>query len=195
MADIAIAFAGNTAIFPFQIPQGAVQQGTAIPRARVCMSVVGGTITAKIATNTTSILCTNTLPPNFAYTLEYLVIKVEVVSAFADVDNFATLGSLAYSNGLPLGANANTELSTLGPFATLLNVGGGKIWEPRTPFGGPMFNQDGDSVILTLAINDRDAGATAVGVFDSLICLLQYDMEQVFNYPINYPIPVQSRGV
>lgn len=195
MADIAIAFTGTVGKFPFQIPPGAVQQVTAIPRARVCLSVVGGTITAKDAGNTTSILCTNTFPPNYAYTLEYVVVRVEVVGLLADVDNFDTLGSMAYSNALPMGGAANTELSTLGPIGILANVGGAKIYEPRTPFGGPIFNQDGNSPIITLAINDRAAANTEVGVFGSMVCALQYDIEQVFNFPINYPIPVQSRGV
>lgn len=193
MANISLSFDAAARTFPFQIPPGMVQQHTAIPRARLIFTIIAGVITAKIATNTTSINITVTLPANFAYMIEWASANVSFPTSTSDADNFDDIGSFTFQQ-TNLGTFARVNMVAPGIFGVSGNAGSSKIWEPDNAYGGPLFNLIGDDVLVNLELNDNDAGATVVGSLGSIVTVLQYDLQQVFNFPMNFPIPVTSRG-
>jgi len=192
MANVNLAVTPALRIFPFQIPGGRVQQYTAIPLARLTFQENDLTIVAKIATNTTSILATCTLPPNFVYAFEYATQRVIIPSDPADAGNFddVTNFTFAFADGL---GSRSTEMFSDGITGALLNAGSVKTWAPINPYTPPIYNQLGASPVITLECNDTDAGATAEGDYSVVVSVLQYDFEQAFAYPLNFPIPVTSR--
>lgn len=193
MANVQIGFTAASKTFPFQIPPGRVQPLTAIPRARLTFTVVAGVITAKIATNTTSLSVSITLPPNFAYTIEWASVNVSFPTSTTDADNYDDIGAFTFQQ-TDLGTFARVNMIAPGIFGVSANAGSSKIWEPDNAYGGPLYSLDGLPVLVTLDVNDNDAGATVVGTLGSIVTVLQYDLRQVFNYPMNFPLPVTSRG-
>jgi len=192
MANIALAVTPGLRIFPFQIPPGAVQQYTAIPRARLTFQQSQATIVAKIATNTTSIIATCTLPPNYVYVFEYATQEVLIPSDPLDAGNFDDVSGMIIGFGDGLGSR-RSELLSDGITGQLLNVGSVKIWAPINPYCCPIYNQAGTSPIIWLECNDTDAGATAEGDYSCIVSVLQFDFEQTFAYPLNFPLPVTAR--
>lgn len=192
MANIVLTVTPSIRIFPFVIPPGAIQPHTAVPRARLTFQAKDVTIVAKIATNTTSITMLCTLPANFAYTFEYATMRVNIDDDATDADNFEDLGGITFGFGDLLGSR-RCELLSDGILRTDLNAGSEKNWVPINPYVAPMFNQEQATVNLTLNCNDTDAGATNEGLFSAVLTVLQYDFDQTFNYPVNFPVPVSAR--
>lgn len=197
MANVAIAFTPTLHPFPFQIPEGEAQPWTAIPRQRITALVAGGVVTAKIATNTTSIAVNAVFPQNFAYTVEHVTVSIITATNTSDADNFDDIGVMTFVQNAPLPAGSFSRVNLVAPgfFGAGANAGSGKAWEPVNPYGGPLFNLTQDPVLVNLELNDNDAGATVVGSLTAVIQVLQYDIDQVFNYPLNYATPVTSRGL
>ncbi len=192
MANIALAVTPALSVFPFAIPSGDIQEHTAIPRARLSFQSRDVTIVAKIATNTTSIITTCTLPANYVYTFEYAAQKIIIPSDPADAGNFDDVAIFDFGFGDGLGARAAEMLSN-GHTGVLLNAGSEKIWGVINPYTPPIFNQRSVTPIITIATNDTDAGATAEGDYSCVVSFLQYDISQVFAYPLNFPLPVSIR--
>lgn len=193
MANVSISFTPTLATFPFSIPGGAIQSHTAIPRARLTLNVTGGVVTAKIATNTTSIAINGVLPANYAYTIEYATVNIACATSTTDADNFDDIGSFTFQQ-TTLSSFSRVNMVAPGIFGVSANAGSSKAWEPDNPYGGPLFNKTGDTVLVNIELNDNDAGATVVGSIQSIVTVLQYDFEQAFKYPMNFPLPVTSRG-
>lgn len=192
MANIALTFAPPPQTFPFQIPPGAVQPITAVPRARVRFITSLAVITAKIATNTTSIVLTFTLPLNYAYTFEYAQVSIQCPTDPLDADNFDDVGQLIYFPGNDSGA-IETELISQGITGHTLNAGSVKSWTPVNASNSPLFNDQQIAIAVVMALNDNDAANTVVGAMNTFISFLQYDIDQVYNYPVNFPLPVSNR--
>lgn len=192
MADVQLAVTPALRRFPFQIPQGAVQQYTAIPRARLTFQANDITIVAKIATNTTSILATCTLPENFVYTFEFASQRVVCPTDPADAGNFDDVSMLSFGFSDGLGSRS-AELFSRGITGSSLNAGSQKVWSIINPYLAPIFNLVGAAPVLTFIANDTDAANTVEGDYSCLLSLLQYDMSQLFNFPLNYPVPVSNR--
>lgn len=192
MANIAFALSPDAKTFPFRIPPGDQQQFTAIPRARISFFITDAVITAKIALNTSSIVSTLTLPVGYAYTFEYCTATIDTDADTAEADNFDDIGQLIYFAGDGSGARTTAMISQ-GISGILLNAGSSKTWTPVNAYQSPLFNQDNTAVAAIVAINDNNAGATAVSNFSLQASFLQFDLNQVFDYPLNFPIPVDSR--
>ncbi len=192
MANVALAVTPQLRIFPFQIPPGAVQPGTAIPRARISFQTRDFTVTAKIATNTTSIVTTCTLPPNFAYTFEYASQNIVCLTDPADAGNFDDVVDCALSFADALGQR-RFEMFSNGITGHTANAGSIKIWHTVGEFPNPMFNQLGGNPSIILTSNDTDAANTVEGDYSVVVSFLQYDFNQAFNFPMNFPLPVSNR--
>lgn len=192
MANVAFTLPGIPRTFPFEIPSGSLQNDSAIPRARLTFQLKNQVITAKIATNTTSIVSSCVLPQNFVYTFEYCTCLIEVIDDVADAGNFDEQGSLEFGFNDLLGART-IEMVSSGIFGVGANAGSGKVWRPLNALPTPIFNTVGTAPNMTLSINDNDAGATNAALYSFIISVLQYDLTQVFAYPLNFPLPVSSR--
>lgn len=192
MANVDLVFAVTPRTFPFRIPPGADQQTTAIPRARLTYQLKSEALAVKAALDTTSITINCTLPVNFAYTFEYATMDIQIAGSADDADNFSDNGRIIVSFADGLGLRQN-EFTSLGLINTLLNVGSTKIWGPVNPYCCPIFNQDGLSPTISLLVNDVDADTTGAGTLSCVVTVMQYDLDQVFNYPLNFPLPVALR--
>jgi len=192
MANVALAVTPTLRTFPFVIPPGAFQQYNAVPRARLTFQARDITIVAKIATNTTSIIATMSLPANYAYTFEYASQKIVCLTDPADAGNFDDIAIFDFGFGDGFGARA-AEMQSNGITGTSLNAGSEKVWGTLNPYTPPIFNQAGASPSMTIATNDTDAANTVEGDYSCVVSFLQYDINQVFSYPLNFPLPVSQR--
>jgi len=196
MANIAIAFAPDPTPFQFDLvpfAPGGLLPKTAVPRGRMSFRLQDETITAKIATNTTSIEASCLLPANFAYVMEYAYCSVRFLTDLDDADHFDSLGQIRFQLGDGQGTRHN-QLFSEGVTPIELNAGSTKIWCPVCAYPLPLFNTNANQVTVILGVYDSDAvNATIEGDFSLLASFLQYDIEQVFNLPVNFPLPVQVR--
>lgn len=193
MANVALVVTPSIRTFPFIVPPGTRLGGSAIPIARITFrSPNDVTIVAKIATNTTSIVATCTLPPNFAYTFEYAYMQVSILTDPGDADNFESVGGLSISFNDGLGTRFAT-MQAQGINGIAANAGSMKVWQPENPFPSPIFNQNGSSPNIILTANDTNAANTDEGDFGCAVSVLQYEFEQAFSYPLNFPLPVAQR--
>lgn len=193
MANIAIDISPTPGVFPFSTVGGFVLPYSAVPRGRVVFRVNATVIAAKIATNTTSIRIRNILPPNYAYVLEWLQCDIDLPTDTSEASQFDAVGELRTL----LGDGAGPRISQLfseGVYATTLNAGSGRAWCALQPYPLPIFNQLAGVPSVELRLFDADAvNATVAGTFSSTLSFLQYDIEQVFNLALNFPVPVQIR--
>jgi len=193
MANIAFAFAPDPRPFAFQVTPGAVQQYSAIPRARMTYQVNNSVITAKIATNTSSIVTTCTLPANYAYAFEYATASVQVLTDVDDADHFGNVGQLNFAFGDGLGTR-RAQMVAAGATNTTANAGSAKVWETVNAYTPPIYNQEGATPSIILAFNDENAvDLTDEALFSCVVSCLQYDISQVFAFPLNFPLPVSQR--
>jgi len=192
VANVAVTVTPLPTPFPFIIPGGWIQVGTAIPIQRLTYKVSDQTIALKAAGDTTSIVVNCNLPPNFAYTWEYTSADIVIPTEIGDASQFDAVGSLI----LAFGDNAGTRVSAMssnGFGRTLLNVGSIQTWAPENPYARPIFNQNGSTPVISVHFNDINAAETAEGDFSCLVTVLQYELDQVFAYPLNFPLPVAAQ--
>ncbi len=190
MANINLAVTPSPAPFPFHTVPGGELPYTAVPRGRVSFRVTNTTIAAKIATNTTSIQITNTLPANFAYIFEYAQIDVNFDTP--DAANYDVVGTLVTQLGDGSG-NRVSQMFSRGVAGFALNAGDQKSWEVFPIYSSPIYNLLQNAPAVILQVNDNDAGATVEGSVNSYISFLQYDIDQIFNAALNFPLPVAIR--
>lgn len=194
MANIALTFAPEARPFPFDTDPigGGVIDRTALPRGRVTFQINDGAIAAKIATNTTTILTTCVLPANYAYTFEYASVQASFATSASDAANFESLGMMLVNLGDGLGGR-RAQMFSRGAMNDGLAVASQIAWEPLNVFPSPIFNTEGATPQVLLRFADLDAGATVAGLLATVVSFLQYDIEQVFNVGVNYPVPVSNR--
>lgn len=192
MANIAIDITVPGELFPFSTAPGTILSGSSFPRGRVSFRNNASAIAAKIATNTTSAVLKLILPPNFAYILEYLALDVNFPTDVDDAAKWDATGKLTMS-GIGNGGRIS-QLFSEGIYATTLNAGSGRAWGTIQPYPLPLFSF-GNAVLQAEArINDSDVvNATVAGTLSLSASYLQYDIEQIFNMPLNFPLPVQTR--
>lgn len=193
MANIALEFAPNPDLFSFDLDPvpSALLDKTSLPRARVSYSVRQGSITAKIATNTTSVRVTCTLPVNYAYVFEYCTVMASFPGDIADAGHFNNEGQLTFNVEGSVQVSPLATLHSLGAAPDTNNTASMKIWAPVNAFRTVIAN----SVDITAEIWDDDAvNATVLGKLNFLLTVLQYDIEQIHNVSVNAPIPVALRG-
>lgn len=194
MANVVITATPEPRPFQFDVAPyaGGLLDKTALPRGRITYQVLDQAITAKIATNTTQINVINVLPANYAYVVEFATIRVSFPTDTADAANFLPNGIMQVRLGDGLGARM-AGLFSRGVTSSDINAGSARIYHPENFFPSPVFNQRGDTPIINLEVFDTDAGATVVGELNSVVSVLQFDLEQVFNVAVNFPLPVSVR--
>lgn len=194
MANVALAVTPDLRVFPFSIPSPGflADSPTAIPRARLIFQANNITIVAKIATNTTSIIATCLLPANYVYTFEYANQRVIVLTDPGDAGNFDDVGLIAFAFGDGLGSRS-MEMFSNGITGDSANAGSQKVWSSINPYSAPIYNLNANGPSLAFILNDTDAANTDEGDYSCLLSVLQYDMDQLFNYPLNFPLPVSQR--
>ncbi len=194
MANIDITFTPPAAPFPFEldIARSHYLEKTALPRGRVTFQQADGVVTAKIATNTTTVNVVCTLPANYAYVFEYASVQIAFDTDTADAANFENVGMMLVNLGDGLGGR-RAQFFSRGQTGDSLNAGSQIAWAPLNVFPSPIFNLQQNSPNLILRFYDTDAGATEEGLLSAVVSLLQYDIEQIFNVGVNFPVPVSIR--
>ncbi len=192
MANIDLNIQPAGALFPFAIIPGDAFNLSALPRARVQFRVNKTVITAKIATNTTSIRIECILPASYAYTFEFAAIDVAFPTDTDDAANYDDVGTVHVREGSGIGPRT-TQLFSRGVSGETLNAGSAKIWQEVAIYPALLYNLLNVAPQLDLEVNDRDAGATVAGVVSSFVSFLQFDIEQIFNVNVNFPTPVAVR--
>lgn len=196
MANIAFNFNPGIESFPFDLVPyyGSALERTSLPRARIHFRAQAETVTAKIATNSSSIRVNAVLPVNYAYVFEYATLNIDIPTNIADADNFSNNGQIQFSNGDGTGARIGALFSR-GLVPDLLQAGSQKIWHPVNPYRTIMYNVDGIAPQIFMEIWDNELVLnTDEGNFSSYLSVLQYDIEQIYNVSVNAPIPVTPRG-
>jgi len=193
MANILLDVSPLPVLFPFATLPGAGLPYSAVPRGRVVFRVNSQVIAAKIATNTTSIRVRNILPANYAYVFEWAQADVILATDELEASQFRAVGELQFLLGDGAGARS-VQLNSEGVYPTTLNAGSGRAWSAVAPFPLPMYNLLQGAPSIEIHLNDSDAvNATVAGLLNTTVTCLQYDIEQVFNVGVNYPVPVQVR--
>jgi len=190
MANISINVPGIISTFPFNTLPGANLQYSAVPRARIISVIVEEVIALKIAGNTTSIKVRNQFPKNYAYVFEFATIDVAFPTEPADASNFDGMGVCKIRGGGPV---RDLQLRSLGVAGHTLNAGSARGYSIIDMFPSPIFNDEGTTPQIDLEINDNDAAETAAGTVTSYVSVLQFDLGQVFNVGMNFPLPVSIR--
>lgn len=182
-------------IEPFDMsPVGGAQlDKTALPRARLVFRLNGEDILAKGAGDTGRVRVINSLPPGFAYTFEYAYITIVVPTSQTDADHYSDNSAIGFALGDGEGVR-QSQLFSRGIMPAVTLAGSQKIWEPLNPYQPPLFNRTFTTGNITLdAWDDDGVNATAAAEVSSLVTLLQFDIEQIFNVGLNFPLPVQVR--
>lgn len=194
MANVNINLVPVITTFPFDLDPvaGTLLMKSALPRARLTFQVNDGAIAAKIATNTTTINITNTLPVNFAYVFEYCTVQVAFATSTSDAGTMDDTGAILVNLGDGAGGR-RASLFSRGATADSLAAGSQIIYRSENVFPSPIYNSLSVTPTIILRLSERDAGATVAGLLSSIVSVLQYDIDQVFNVGINYPIPVSLR--
>lgn len=194
MANILIEATPEPRTFPFDVAPyaGGILDKTALPRGRITFQILKTVIPAKIATNTTSINVENVMPANYAYVVEFATIQVNFPTSTSDAANFSANGIMQVRLGDALGTR-RAGLFSRGISPAELNAGSSQIWHPENYFPTPIFNLLGATPIVNLEVFDVDAGATVVGELNTVVSVLQFDLEQIFNVAVNFPLPVSVR--
>lgn len=192
MANIAIDVTVPGELFPFSTAPGRILEGSAYPRGRVSYRLNDEVIAAKIATNTTSAQIKMVLPRNFAYVLEYL--STDVIFA-TDVDDALKWDAVGFLNVTGIGQGGRvSQLFSQGQYATTLNAGSGRAWGTVQPYPLPLFTLVGSILQVEVRLNDSDVvNACVAGLLNMSASFLQYDVEQIYNMALNFPLPVQTR--
>lgn len=193
MANIALTVTPPPIVFPFATLPGARLPYSPVPRGRVVFRVNAQVIAAKIATNTTSIRVNCLLPANYAYVFEWMQANVILATDPLEASQFEAVGEMQFLLGDGAGARV-TELCSDGVYHTTLNAGSGRAWKVVKQFPLPIYNLLQNNPSIEVRLNDADAvNATVAGLLSTTVSCLQYDIEQVFNVGVNYPVPVQVR--
>lgn len=193
MANVAIAFVPIVTPFAFDTSPigGNYLNKTALPRARICFRLNAGVVAAKVGGNTQSLTVACSLPPNFAYTLEYVSahIAVDECVNYSDIGFLST--TLGDGQGIRLSEMFSDGISVFAPPSSILET---KMYAPVNKFPMPIYNDQGNTPAMDIALFDNEGtNSTSAGTLSALACFLQYDIEQVYNVGINYPVPVQLR--
>lgn len=193
MANIAIDVDVPAIPFPFATMPGRDLPYSAVPRGRVTFRLNDQVIAAKIATNTTSAVIKLILPANYAYVQEYISSDVIFATDVDDALKWDALGEVRIT-GIGGGGRVSQMFSE-GQYATTLNAGSGRAWAPINPYPLPLFPGAAGSVMeIQVFFHDSDVvNACVAGLLNLSASYLQYDIEQIFNLGVNYPIPVQVR--
>jgi len=192
MANVAIAVTVEGQLFPFSTAPGDALRKSSLPRGRVSYRMNDQVIAAKIATNTTSAVIKMNLPQNFAYIMEYLA--ADAIFA-TDVDDALKWDAMGFINvtGIGMGGRVS-QLFSEGQYATTLNAGSGRAWGTIQPYPLPLFSVLGNTLTVEVNLADSDVvNATVAGLLNMSASFLQYDIEQIYNVDLNFPLPVQTR--
>lgn len=166
---------------------------TAIPRGTRTFFVDGAVLDAKLAVDTQVLVMRVSLEQNFAYFLQ----SVELAIFSAEAAAWSTTGSLIMQRAmrnLPATSAWHTPTAILNVAVTsaryLTRQGLELPPFPLVPVRGTGF---GGAVNFILAHENASAGASAGGSINCHMTLLEYDLEQVENFPLSFGMPVSQR--
>ncbi len=189
MADIVITVTAEGVPFPFQ-GRLVGAEGTDLPRGKVVFEG-SAVITAKIATNTTTLIINCELPQNFAYSLNSGALSLLFPTATADAAHWtdALVTFFPDGSGLP---RISTAMGVSDQAASG-NLGSAAVYFPLSNYRDLFFNSNANTPLVAINISDNDAvNATVAGTVFFCFSFLQYDIAQVFNQVVNSPIPVRT---
>lgn len=191
MANVSVIFQMTAQYLPFERPPDPRTLWTAIPRGLRGFVVEDGTLPLKPVNDTETLHLQATLPGNFAYVFAGMSLSLRQDRA-GDWFSKYTLSLTDYHQGsLVLRNSWNFEFTTSANLPVDRKCdGGGPDRVPRQP----MWAGRGSSGI-SIAIDTFNATATVAtsGFVNCFINFWEFDLEQARKYPINTPIPTQSR--
>ncbi len=162
------------------------------PRSRVVFQDATA-ITLKAAGNTNTLIYNMTLPRNYAYRLDEVVLFLGL-STSTEVDQFEDLGEIAISFNSGSSNLIHMVMRSEGLVSQSSVAGGLKVWNVQDRFSS-VFRSQGpnDTIIMQLRLYDNDGVNETVAQTSSLhVSALQYDISQILDVAVNAPQPVFS---
>lgn len=193
MAEVAIAITPTRNVQLFAgLPASGTLERSFLPRGCVSFQNVTSTIAAKGAGNTQTITTTCTLPPNYAYSLQYLVSTININTELAAADDFERYAAITLNDGRQATPNVRFQAKAETSGVTSANAGSIVTWSPINLYKSVFWNQDGVSPVLTLVITDSDGtNARAAASISNQVQFLQFDIDQATDVRVNAPQPVR----
>lgn len=192
MAQVTTAISFVSSYQPFERPPQAVSLWTAIPRGLQSFTVNTQAIDAKPLNDIALLTITAQLPPNFGYVFADVALQIsQDLAVDWDPNYILNLQSFYRApQAVSLGLSISAMLPSLaGGFGTVRSTA-----EKTGAFSFPIVGTKGTSgILINLQATNQAAAATTTGVCDAYISFWQFDLEQIFKYPINSPIPVNAR--
>ncbi len=192
MALVTVALGLIPTYTPYERPPQPVTLWSAIPRGLQSFTLPQTALTAKPINDDELITLTATIPPNYGYVFadSALHITQDVAS---DWDPFYTINLQNFYRA-PLSQSVALSLVSNEPFETsgfgTVRAGAAK----STAFSYPIIGSPGTTGIqINIQATNGANPAGATGTLQAVISFWQFDLEQVRKFPINSPIPTNSR--
>lgn len=175
---------------PYERPPQNLTLWSAIPRGLQSFIVESAGIEIKPINDDIILSLRATLPQNFGYVLQDVMFNIASASSFA-WSSIMSLNLQSYFRGIGDGGGlSSTWAGELELDDGLGSNSRSSFWHDLPTF--PMIGTDSGIAVNLTAVNGADPAA-GVGVVNCFISFWQFDLEQIRKYPINSPIPTQSR--
>ncbi len=167
---------------------------TAIPRGLLTLYLRNWPLDAKALNDEMLLEMTGVLPPNFGYVMSDANLYLQQDEAI-DWINVVNLNLQNYFRFNRLVDAVALSSSWAQEFPINDVIDGGRAISVVNPWPSfPMIGATGTTGIqINFSTGNAGAAATTAGVFNVFLSFWQFDLEQIRKYPINSPIPVQSR--
>lgn len=192
MAQVTTAISFTGSYQPFERPPQAISLWSAIPRGLQSFSVDTQLLDAKPINDIQLLTITATIPPNFGYVFAdvALTISQDVADAWDPAFILNLQNFYRAPQTVSLGLSISAMLPSIaGGFGTVRATA-----EKTGAFSFPIVGvKDTTGIQINLQATNQAAPAGAIGTVNAYISFWQFDLEQIFKYPINSPIPTNAR--
>jgi len=177
---------------PFERPPQAMALWTAIPRGLQSLTATAATLDAKPINDIQLLTLTAILPPNFGYV--FADVALSIAQDVADAWDPAFILNLQNFYRAPQAVSLGLSISAMLPS---LAGGFGTVRSTAEKTGALSFpivgTKETTGIQINLQATNQAAPAGAAGTVNCYISFWQFDLEQIFKFPINSPIPTNAR--
>ncbi len=195
MAVVLVSLSATRTRQVFRKPTDLVREFSPWPRALVMFSILDGAITLKALNNTEELIISMVLDFRFAYRMVDLNASLTQDTA-NDWRAVAYLEMINSVRGTPVGTNTRYPIALQD--TTIRDSSDDELWvaagvPERLPH--TIIQATRPAIAPTVNFNavNITAAAAAAGTVNFYASFLEYDIEQVENLPIHYPVSVLSR--
>ncbi len=177
---------------PYERPPQNITLWSAIPRGLASFVIDGQALDAKALNDEALLNLQGTLPPNFAYVMQ----DMNVTIAQDLAENWSTFINLNLQNFYRSPETLHVALAGnwVQDFLGAAQDASTRASSQRQPYPSfPLLGVNAAGVQINISTFNNVAAAAAAGVVNAFISFWQFDLEQIRKYPINSPIPTQSR--